>query len=176
MSILSRITGFSRSPGDPKIISVGPSVRPVADDTARALGWFSMALGLAELLAPHSLTRMLGMEGKENLVRAYGVREIAAGMASLSTERTFGLWSRVGGDALDIATLLTAYRDDNPKKHNVGLALAVVAGVMLIDLAAAKASTTTHARSGNGKRRDYRGRSGFPKGVETARGYSASRD
>ncbi len=35
MNILSRITGFARSPGDPKIISVGPSVRPVADETAR---------------------------------------------------------------------------------------------------------------------------------------------
>lgn len=118
---------------------------------------------------------MLGMDGKENLVRAYGVREIAAGMASLSTERTFGLWSRVGGDALDIATLLTAYRDDNPKKHNVGLALVAVVGIMLIDLATTKASSTTHATEDGRKRRDYRGRCGFPKGLETARGYSPGR-
>jgi hypothetical protein len=168
MNILSRVSDFARSPADPKIVRAGPSVRPVADDMARGLGWFSMALGIAELVAPHAITRVLGMEGKEGLVRAFGAREIVAGMTSLSTEKTAGLWSRVGGDVLDIATLLTAYRDENPKKHNVGLALAAVVGITLIDLAASKSSSFTHARN-RGPRRDYSDRSGFPQGLEAAK-------
>jgi hypothetical protein len=32
---------------------------------ARGLGWFSLGLGVAEMLAPRALTRGLGMEGNE---------------------------------------------------------------------------------------------------------------
>lgn len=169
MALLSKLTQKGRSPGDPRIIEAGPSVRPAADEMARALGWFSMALGAAELAAPHALARWLGMEGREGVIRAFGAREIAAGMTALSTERPVGLWSRVGGDLMDFATLLSAYRADNPKRHNVGLALSAAAAITLIDLACAKASRVTHAR-GKGPWRDYRDRSGFPGGVEAARG------
>ena len=168
MSIFTHLADKSRSPGDPKVVKAGPSVKPVADDMARALGWFSMALGVVELVAPHAITRMLGMQGKEGLVRAFGLREIAAGMTSLSTEKPLGLWSRVGGDLLDLATLLAAYRDDNPKKHNVGVALAAVAAIALIDLGSAKGSSATHARP-RGPVKDFSDRSGFPQGVEAAR-------
>jgi hypothetical protein len=48
-----------------------------AQSLAQGLGWFSIALGLTEMLAPRSLTRSLGMEGHETLVQAYGLREIA---------------------------------------------------------------------------------------------------
>jgi hypothetical protein len=169
MNILPRVANLARSPGDPKIVEAGPSVRPGADDMAWALGWFSIALGVVELLAPQALARFLGMEGKEGLLRAYGVREIAAGMTSLSTEKAAGLWSRVAGDILDIATLLPAYSDDNPKKHNVGLALAAVVAITLVDLGSAKANKVTHARR-RSEARDFSDRSGFPKGVDAARG------
>lgn len=175
MSILSRAANFARSPGDPRIVRPGRSVRPLADEMARALGWFSIVLGAVELAAPRSITRVLGMEGKEGLVRAFGVREIVAGMTSLSTEKVAGLWSRVGGDVLDIAVLATAYRDDNPKKHNVGLALAAVAAVTLIDIGSATGTTATHARSKSSSRRDYGDRSGFPRGIDAARGSALSR-
>lgn len=169
MSIFNHLTDRSRSPGDPKVVKAGQSAKPVADEMARALGWFSVALGVAELVAPHAITRMLGMQGKEGLVRAYGLREIVAGMTSLSTEKSLGLWSRVGGDLLDLATLLPAYRDDNPKKHNVGLALAAVTLITVIDLVSAKGNTATHARS-RAPAKDFSDRSGFPQGVEAARG------
>jgi len=140
---------------------------------ARALGWFSIGLGLTELLAPRVLTRWLGMEGSEALVRAYGVREIGAGIMTLSPDKGLGLQSRVAGDALDIATLLPAMRSDNPKRDNVAIALAMVAGVTLLDIAGAKAVKTDQSRSDR-PRRSYRDRSGFPKGLEHARG--AARD
>ena len=35
-----------------------------AQGVARGLGWFSIALGVAEVAAPRALTRALGMEGQ----------------------------------------------------------------------------------------------------------------
>jgi hypothetical protein len=169
MTLLTSATDQARWPGDPKVIQIGPSARPVADQTARFLGWFSMVLGAAELSAAPSLARMLGAEGHENLIRAFGAREVAAGITSLSVDRTLGLWSRVGGDIMDIAALYAAYRDDNPRKSNVGLALAAVAAIALLDLVAAQGSAVTHGR-GSQPPRDYSGRSGFPKGLISARG------
>ncbi|HEY1961981.1 MAG TPA: hypothetical protein VGG69_06160, partial [Rhizomicrobium sp.] len=79
-------TKIARSEGDPKIISTGPSSLSPSDRLGRALGWLSFGLGLAELVAPRQITRALGMEGKEGLVRAYGAREIGAGMLCLSID------------------------------------------------------------------------------------------
>ena len=68
-----------------------------AHSMARGLGWFSIGLGLAEILAPRALTRGLGMEGHEQIVRAYGVREIATGIGILSsTHPVPWIWGRVG--------------------------------------------------------------------------------
>jgi hypothetical protein len=102
---------------------------------ARGLGWFSIALGAVELLAPDTLTRRLGMGGSEGLVQAYGVREIMTGIAILSSDDpTPWLWGRVAGDALDLATLGAAINDRNPQRQNVGVALAAVAGVTALDV------------------------------------------
>ena len=87
------------------------------------------------------------MEGKEALVRAYGAREIGAGILCLSVDKQAGLWSRVAGDGVDIATLLTGMRSDNPKRDNVMLALAVVLGVTVLDVVAAQATTSRHSRA-----------------------------
>ena len=166
---MAYISNIVRSEGDPKVLRSGPSSLTAPDNLGKALGWFSLGLGLVELLAPHRITRALGMEGQEALVRAYGAREIGSGMVSLSTERNLGLWSRVGGDGIDIATLLTALREENPKKQNVTTALAMVAGVTLLDIVAAQATTVRHSRNG-GDRYIYSDRSGFPEGLAAARG------
>jgi hypothetical protein len=167
------LSNLTRSAGDPKVLKSGPSSLGAADRLARGLGWFSLALGAAELFAPRRLTRALGMQGSETLVRVYGLREIMAGMMTLSTEKNVGLVSRVAGDGLDIATLFTALRPGNPKRDNVGLALAMVVGVTILDIAAAKASAARHARTRSSPDL-YRNRSGFPKGLQQARG--AARD
>src|SRR3954469_6105295 len=114
--MLTTITNLARSEGDPKIIQSGPGSLGASDRLARGLGWFSLALGAAELLAPQRITRALGMQGKEAMVRAFGAREILSGMMTLSPDKNAGLWSRVAGDALDIATLTTGLRNDNPKR------------------------------------------------------------
>jgi hypothetical protein len=104
------------------------------DQVAHGLGWFSFGLGLTELIAGGALARWLGMKDYAPLIRAYGVRELLAGMGTLSVDKMPALWGRVGGDALDIATLAAGLRDDNPKKDNGGIALAAMIGVTLLNL------------------------------------------
>jgi hypothetical protein len=173
MTYITSVSNIARSQGDPKVLSTGPGSLDTTDRLARALGWFSIGLGLTELLAPRALTRWLGMEGHETLVRAYGMREIGAGMMTLSPDKGLGLQSRVAGDALDIATLLAGLRADNPKRDNVMIALAMVVGVTLLDVAGAKGVNNAQRRSDR-PARTYRDRSGYPKGLEQARG--AARD
>lgn len=174
MAILPNLAShIARSEGDPKILSTGPSSLGASDQLARGLGWFSLALGAAELIAPHQIGRALGMEGKEALIRAYGVREIMAGMLTLSVDKRAGLWSRVGGDGLDIATLLPGLHAHNPKRDNVALALAMVAGITALDIVALQANSARHSRktaSPDGSWNDYSERSGFPHGIADAKG------
>src|SRR5918993_6093381 len=105
------------------------------DALARGLGVFSIALGLVEVVAARSLTRALGMEGSETLVRLYGLREIAKGVGILaSDDPTPWIWGRVAGDALDLATLATGLEGDNPKQGNLALAIGSVAMVTALDV------------------------------------------
>jgi hypothetical protein len=169
MTALATLSNISRSEGDPKVIRSGPSSLGASDRLARALGWFSIGLGVTELVAPQAITRALGLEGKEGLVRAYGAREIASGVLSLSIDKQVGLWSRVAGDGLDIATVMGGLRDDNPKRDNVALALAMLLGITLIDVIGAQGTTAGHSRN-RGERRIYQNRSGLPRGQQASRG------
>ncbi|MGW8141434.1 hypothetical protein [Sphingomonas zeae] len=166
---LTNITGIARSEGDPRIERKGPSSMRGADRLARALGWFSIGLGLTELVAPGRLARALGLEGKEGLIRAYGARELASAMPTLSIDKPIGLAARIGGDALDLATLATALGRDNPKRRNAAIATALVVGITLLDVAAYTGVKAAHRRS-PGDDRDYSDRSGFPRGAQASRG------
>jgi hypothetical protein len=138
---------------------------------ARGLGWFSIALGAAEVLAPGTLARSLGMRDKEGLIRAYGLREIATGVAILSaTDPKPWIWARVGGDALDIATLSQAFDADNPRKASVGVALAAVAGVTALDVHCGRTLRDTQMAF---IPPDYSDRSGFSGRPEDMRGAAA---
>jgi uncharacterized membrane protein len=84
---------------------------------ARGLGWFSIGLGLAEIAAPRGLAKLIGVRGDySGLIRVLGAREIASGIGILTQRRhdespnAFWMWSRVGGDAMDLALLGAAYR------------------------------------------------------------------
>lgn len=145
------------------------------DALARGLGVFSIALGAAEVIAPGALARALGLEGHETLIRGYGLREIAAGIGILaSDDPTPWVWGRVAGDALDIATLATGFDGaDEAQRRNLIVALAAVTGVTALDVycgqALSRESTVPLPPI-----RDYSDRTGFPRGVQGARG--AARD
>src|SRR5437763_17167665 len=75
------------------------------DRLGKNLGYLSLALGAADLIAPRALCRATGLSGMEPLVRAYGPREIASGVAILASHIAAPwIWGRVAGDIADIAT------------------------------------------------------------------------
>jgi hypothetical protein len=125
------------------------------------------------LVAPGKLARALGLQGRERLVQAYGVREIGAGMGALSINPAPAVWSRVAGDAVDLATLAVGARRGNEgQRKNVWIAAALVVGVTALDLITAAALTSAQRKPEDGDR-DYSDRSGFPNGVQKARGARA---
>jgi hypothetical protein len=136
-----------------------------AQAVARALGWFSIGLGLAELLAPRMVARLAGLRGRERLLQLYGAREIASGIGILfaGNPRPW-VAARVAGDALDIATLVDA---GNPKST---AALAAVGGVTALD-AYATAALKPQPRPYF----DYSRRSGFSRSVSEMRGAAAGK-
>jgi len=162
------ISNFTRSPGDPRLLRSGPGSQSGIDQLAWALGWISFAIGASELFAAGPIARALGVEGKENLLRACGAREIGAGMLTLSSEKELGLWSRSAGDSLDLTLLLAAWRSDNPQRQNVGASLGLVTLVTALDLFAASQLRAERARGREWRR--YDDRSGFPQGAHRARG------
>jgi hypothetical protein len=171
---MTTLSNIVRSKGDPKVLETGPSSLSWPDRLARNLGWFSIGLGALELCAPRTLTRSLGMQGMEPLLRTYGARELASGVLSLSADKKVGLWSRVVGDGVDIATLMPALHPFNPRRSNAKLAMVAVIGVALLDLYAANAVSSRQSRRSRARTPSYKERSGFPQGVEAARG--AARD
>ena len=163
------LTQIARSAGDPRIERSGPSSLTGADRVARALGWFSVGLGVTELVAPGRLTRMLGLGGKEGLIRSFGARELASAVATLSVDKPIGLASRIAGDALDLATLASALRSENPKRGNAAVATILVVGITMLDLAAYAGVKDAHRREPSAKR-DYADRVGLPRGAQASRG------
>ena len=68
-----------------------------AEQHARGLGWLSIGIGVAEVIAPHSLARFLGIRNHGILFRLMGLREIATGIGILAQRRPngYGLGSAV---------------------------------------------------------------------------------
>jgi hypothetical protein len=104
-----------------------------ARQIAQGLGWFSLALGAAELLAPTRLGRSMGLD-KPNLIRGYGLREIVAGAMILTRPRDAGagVWTRVADDVLDLGALAMA-RPTGRQKWVHRAVLAFVAGALAAD-------------------------------------------
>jgi uncharacterized membrane protein len=112
---------------------------PSAETLAVGLGWFSIALGVAELAAPYSVARFIGVAPTEQTIttlRASGAREVGNGMAILAQpDRATWLWSRAAGDALDLASLGAAPTTD---RGRATLAAAAVLGVAALDVLCAR--------------------------------------
>ena len=105
---------------------------------ARALGWFSIGLGLAEIAAPRQVAQLIGVPDNRNtrpVLQAVGLREITTGLGILGRRRPSGwLWARVGGDVMDLALLGSALKAENANWTKVVTAAAAVAGVAALDL------------------------------------------
>jgi hypothetical protein len=149
--------------------------RQSADALARGLGWFSIALGAVELFGGRSVARWLGMEKHETLIRAYGAREIAQGVAILAAkDPTPWIWARVAGDGLDLATLGKGLSEPQAERQNVTLAMGAVAGVTVLDVICANALSSESDKDEPQRHFDYSDRSGLPRSPREMRG--AARD
>jgi len=131
------LTNVARSAWDQQQLSV--LIDGNEKTVACGLGWFSIGLGLAEVLAPRTLERVLGIKHHGFLLRVMGLREIASGVGILTGRRPSGwLWARAGGDVIDIAALGMALNSDTAKPANIGLACAAVAGITVLDIRCAQ--------------------------------------
>ena len=103
---------------------------------AKGLGWFSIGLGLAELLAPRAIANISGVSNKHTgLIRLYGLREISSGITIFAQKKpTEGVWSRVVGDAIDLTSLGIAASDPEAKLGRVAFATANVLAVTALDV------------------------------------------
>jgi uncharacterized membrane protein len=126
---------FARQPARPRRSGNEPRISDQA--LARGLAWFSIALGLTQAAAPRRLARHLGVDGKHRLIRTLGVRELTSGLGILSQPKrpAAWLWSRVLGDAIDIALLMAALPISR-RRGRVATSLAAVGGITVLDVLA----------------------------------------
>ncbi len=116
-----------------------PDMRYVPGNSlARFLGYFSIGLGMAEVLAPRAIARLSGIR-QEGLLRAYGVREIVSGIGILNSSRpTYWLWGRVLGDMLDLAAAGANFAEaDRTQRSRLMATAAALVSVTALDLVCA---------------------------------------
>ena len=110
---------------------------------SRALGWFSLGLGVVQLVAPRRLLAILGVEqhgATVAITRIVGMRELSAVPGLLAASRPVGwLAARVAGDLMDAGLLLRAMNGPADRRRVAG-ALGLVVAITGIDLAAAIAA------------------------------------
>lgn len=116
--------------------------------TAKFLGYFSIGLGLVELVAARRLTTILGLPIPSAVIRGFGAREVAAGIGVLTyPDSPAPMWTRVGGDVLDIAVLASGLgRDNRNRSVAIGATLAVLA-ITALDVACAAALQQREGRA-----------------------------
>jgi uncharacterized membrane protein len=112
----------------------------------RALGWVSLGLGAAQLAAPRALSRLTGLDGSERaraLMPVMGAREISHGAGLIRGQQpSRWIWTRVAGDAMDLALLGQAIRSrGGERQRRLTVTTAAVAGITLLDLYAAMQTT-----------------------------------
>jgi uncharacterized membrane protein len=124
---------------------------------SRGLGWFSIGLGLAQIGAPRTLARLIGVNDDDetrNTMFAIGLREITSGIGILSRPRSAGwVWTRVGGDLMDLALLGKAMTSEENERGRLAATTAAVAGVTVLDFRTGQQLS----KRGNGSATRYEG-------------------
>ena len=160
---------------NPATLSGGPAHRSMTPGlrAARLMGWTSFGLAAAFFATPGRIARTFGLEGKENLIRAFGAQEVVAGLGALSIDVTPAMWARAGGDVIHMATMSSGLRSPDPgQRRNAAWGLAALGAFLLVDTMIAARLGAERSRA-KGRQRDYSDRSGFPNGIPSTRRGSA---
>jgi hypothetical protein len=117
------------------------ATQPTSPETkvARALGAFSLGLGVPQVLAPGAVNRAIGVEDDAKSrawQRMVGLRELAAAAGILPATRppSGWLWARVAGDLEDLLLLRTALANKSKGRARTVAATASVIGVTAADV------------------------------------------
>ena len=114
---------------------------------ARNLAMASIGLGLAEVLAPRKVARLIGVsEDHERILQAMGLREIASGLGIMQGRAAHFLWGRVAGDAMDLALLAAARRSPRSNPQRIAGAMVAVAGITALDVIASLLHSRSYAQ------------------------------
>src|SRR5687767_6433752 len=57
---------------------------PHVESVARGLGWFSVGLGIAQIVAPRAVCRIVGLPLAPTMMRLCGLRELACGIGIIT--------------------------------------------------------------------------------------------
>jgi uncharacterized membrane protein len=113
-------------------------------DLGRSLGWFSVALGIGELVAPKAVARLVGARpttAAKLAIRLAGLRELGTGAAILMMpNRPLPLALRAVGDAIDLGLLGLAATQRRARGGRLAITAAAVAGIAALDVAASMRS------------------------------------
>jgi uncharacterized membrane protein len=118
----------------------------------KTLGLASIGLGVPMLRSTDEVARITGVDDSPiapTMIRAVGAREtVHAGLLLLGPQRS--VWTRVAGDAMDIATLGIALQSrSGERRRRTAAALLAVLGITGLDLYAAR--RTAKQQHGKGR-------------------------
>ena len=116
----------------------GESLRAAGERQAKWLGALSLALGVSQLAAPGALATLIGLPDdakRRTALRIIGARELASAAGLFAKPGSASaVWSRVAGDAIDLALLGAAFSDPEAKKGRLAAAAGAVLGIAALDV------------------------------------------
>ena len=121
---------------------------------SRLLGVASLGLAAAPLARTAQVARMTGTDNSAvatEVIKAVGVREAAHALALLAGPPSM-VWTRVLGDAADLAILEKARRSrKGERSRRVSMTMAAVLGITALDVYGAVKATRTAGQHGRGR-------------------------
>jgi len=105
------------------------------EQLARGLAWFSIGIGVAQILAPRVVSRLTGVPVPPVLMIACGLRELACGIGILTQDEAAPwITTRITGDAVDLAALACGALVPGANRSRIALNAAAVAGITALDV------------------------------------------
>ncbi|SRX93179.1 putative cyclase/dehydrase [Saccharothrix espanaensis DSM] [Mycobacterium shimoidei] len=130
-----------------------PSFMNTKTALVKGLGGASLGLGLSEMLAPEKVAALTGVDANGRtrpVIRALGLRECGHAAALLFGPSKL-VWTRVAGDALDLALLgIGATNQDRQRRRRTAVSAAALVGIAAADLYAPLRSTRNGGRHADG--------------------------